>query len=147
MIFFSKNKIITCIKGTLLVITVSLVFAYIGSLLPLESGGTAAEINEGIKANLLLLLLPLLVSPIVEELIFRKWIPAAFQEVLGRRKVILLSNVLFAMFHLDPYFIPYLANGLIYAWYYEKTGDLKVPIAIHISYNLTVFILLNLQMG
>ena len=142
-----KNRQLTCFVGTILILTVSLIFAYFKSLVPFEMHSTANDINENIKINPYLLLLPLLFSPVVEELIFRKWIPAAFQDELGRGKVIVLSNILFACFHLDPFFIPYLANGLIYSWYYEKTGDLKIPIAIHIFYNLLVFILINIQLS
>ncbi|MEJ9263248.1 CPBP family intramembrane metalloprotease, partial [Bacillus thuringiensis] len=37
-------------------------------------------------------------------------------------------------------FFPYFVNGCLYAWSYEKTKDLKVPMLAHISYNAFVFL-------
>lgn len=126
-------------KGSILIVIVSLISAYIRAFLPFETNSNIEGINEGIQANILRILLPLLLSPILEEWIFRKWIPNTFQEVMERKKVIILSNLIFTMLHLDIYFFPYLINGLIYSWYYEKMKDLRVPIIMHITYNLFVF--------
>lgn len=141
VLLFNKNKCIAAIQGTILVLIISLLFAYIRGFLPFESKPNIKSINTGIAANIYRVLLPLLLSPIIEELIFRKWIPNAFQDVLGRKRTILFSNLLFAFFHLDVYFLPYLANGLIYSLYYEKTKDLKVSITMHILYNMSVFLI------
>ncbi|WP_408068419.1 CPBP family intramembrane glutamic endopeptidase [Virgibacillus halodenitrificans] len=99
------------------------------------------NINAAIDGKLLWIVFPLLISPIIEELVFRKWIPNAFQESIGRKGSILFSNILFAFFHFDLYFLPYLFNGLIYSYFYDKTKDIKVPIVIHIIYNFIVFLL------
>ncbi|WMX58508.1 CPBP family intramembrane glutamic endopeptidase [Peribacillus sp. R9-11] len=139
-LLFNQNKLITVILGTILILAISLLLAYLRSFFPFETSTNTKGINERIDANILRILSPLLLSPIIEEFIFRKWIPNAFQEVLGRKKTIVLSNMIFAIFHLDLYFLPYLANGLIYALYYEKTNDLKVPIIMHVLYNVTVFL-------
>ncbi|WP_411230463.1 CPBP family intramembrane glutamic endopeptidase [Niallia taxi] len=87
------------------------------------------------------MLVPLLVGPILEELIFRKWIPNTFQDVLGRKRSVIFSNLLFSMLHFDWFIITYFANGLIYSYFYDKSKDIKVSIIIHILYNLCVFLL------
>ncbi|WP_353051230.1 CPBP family intramembrane glutamic endopeptidase [Fictibacillus enclensis] len=127
------------LHGTILVLVLSVLFAYIRDVLPFDTSSTQ-NINKGIQNHAYRLMFPLLVSPILEELIFRKGLPIAFQEVLGRKGSILLSNVLFSLFHFDVFFLPYLVNGLIYALYYEKSKDLKVPVSMHISYNAFVFL-------
>ncbi|MFB7304570.1 CPBP family intramembrane glutamic endopeptidase [Heyndrickxia sporothermodurans] len=140
LLFFSKNKLIAIVKGTILIFLISLVFAYIRSFIPIETNTNTEGINNRIDFNLFRIIMPLLFSPIIEELIFRKWIPDMFEDILGRIKIVLLSNLLFSIFHLDIYFIPYLANGLIYSLYYENTKDIRVSIVIHVFYNMVVFL-------
>lgn len=137
---FKQNKTLLIFEGAFAVLVVSVLLSLIKTQLFTESMANTETINAQIDRNLLLILLPLLFSPIIEEFIFRKWLPAAFDDVIGRKGAILFSNCLFALFHLDIFFLPYLVNGLIYALFYEKTKDIKVPIFMHIVYNLCVFL-------
>lgn len=105
-----------------------------------ESANTE-NINVLIEGNYTRIVLPLLLSPILEELIFRKWIPNAFQDFIGRKGSVIFSNSLFAFFHFDLFFIPYLLNGFVYSCIYEKTNDIRFPILTHILYNLFVFLI------
>lgn len=139
-ILFNQNKLITIFLGTILILIISLILSYLRIFLPFVTNTNTEGINERIDANILSVISPILLGPIIEEFIFRKWVPNVFQEILGRKKTIILSNIIFTILHLDLYFLPYLANGLIYSLYYEKTRDLKVPIIMHISYNVTVFL-------
>lgn len=137
----NKNKAYLILEGTLLVIAISVLFAYIKTYLPIEVAGNTENINNLIESNVIRVLSPLLFAPIAEEMVFRKWLPNTFQDVFGRKESIVLSNVLFTLFHLDPFFIPYLVNGFLYSRYYERSGDIKVPIIIHISYNVFIFLI------
>ncbi|MBT2606714.1 CPBP family intramembrane metalloprotease [Bacillus sp. ISL-53] len=139
-ILFNQNKLITIYLGTILILILSLMLAYLRSFFPFGTNTNTEGINDQIGANMLRVVSPLLLAPIIEEFIFRKWIPNVFQEILGRKKTIVLSNIVFTIFHLDLYFFPYLVNGLLYSLYYEKTRDIKVPIIMHISYNVMVFL-------
>jgi len=136
----NKDKLINLIKGIFLVIIFSSILSYIRNFLPFEAHVNTQNINAKIHLSFFTAIVPLLLSPIVEEWIFRKWFPNTFQDTIGKRKAIVLSNILFSLFHLDIYFIPYLVNGLIYSWYFEKTKDIKIPILMHVIYNIFVFL-------
>ncbi|WP_430176380.1 CPBP family intramembrane glutamic endopeptidase [Peribacillus simplex] len=139
-ILFKQNKLISILIGTILTLIISLLLAYLRSFFPCVTNANSEGINARIDANILNIVTPLLLAPIIEEYIFRKWLPNVFQDILGRKKSIVLSNIIFSILHLDLYFFPYLANGLIYSLYYERTRDIKVPIIMHISYNVMVFL-------
>ncbi len=102
-------------------------------------------INANIELNFIRLVLPLFLSPLVEELIFRKYIPYMFEDILGKIKAIFFSNIIFSFMHLDPFFLPYLINGLIYSYFYKAAKDIKVPIFTHINYNIFVFVMTYLN--
>lgn len=144
LLILNRNKFVILLKGVSSVLIISMILAYFRSIIPIETQNNASNINAGINSYSLRAILPLLLSPIVEEWIFRKWLPNTFQDVIGRKRAVILSNVLFSLFHLDIYFIPYLANGLIYSWFYERTKDLRIPIIMHILYNIIVFLTTNL---
>ncbi|APC50361.1 hypothetical protein BME96_18945 (plasmid) [Virgibacillus halodenitrificans] len=141
MVLKEKTHIIFIMQGAIIVTIISLFFSYMATLFPVSDSENMNNINAAIDGKLLWIVFPLLISPIIEELVFRKWIPNAFQESIGRKGSILFSNILFAFFHFDLYFLPYLFNGLIYSYFYDKTKDIKVPIVIHIIYNFIVFLL------
>lgn len=134
-----KNKLLTILIGFVTVFTVSVLITYISSLFAVESN-LSSNINLNIRDNWWRIILPLLLSPILEELIFRKWMPNTFDDITSRLNIIVLSNIIFALLHFDT-FIPYFINGIIYSYFYEKTNDIKITIAIHILYNLSVFLL------
>ncbi|WP_284997388.1 CPBP family intramembrane glutamic endopeptidase, partial [Bacillus cereus] len=60
-------------------------------------------------------------------------------ERINRTTAILIANGIFAAVHFDWFFFPYFVNGYLYAWSYEKTRDIKVPIAAHVLFNSFVF--------
>lgn len=127
--------------GVAAILIVSSILAFIKSLIPIETPNNTANVNNGIELNFLKILVPLLVGPILEELIFRKWIPNTFQDVLGRKKAIVFSNLLFSVLHFDWFIITYFANGMIYSYFYKNSKDIKVPIIMHILYNFCVFLI------
>jgi membrane protease YdiL (CAAX protease family) len=102
-----------------------------------------ANVNQKIEINLLYVLIPVLVAPVIEEFLFRKILPLGLEKLLeriNRTTVIIIANGIFAAVHFDCFFFPYFVNGCLYAWSYEKTKDLKVPMLAHILYNLFVFV-------
>ncbi|MBU4643130.1 CPBP family intramembrane glutamic endopeptidase [Bacillus toyonensis] len=102
--------------------------------------GNVDNINAKVELNLFYLVVPILIAPIIEEWIFRKVLPRGLEKLFNRIGAIIVANGIFAGFHFDWFFFPYFINGCLYAWSYEKTNDLKVPILVHISYNLFVFL-------
>lgn len=141
---FEKGKWVLIATG--LAILSSLLFSYIKASLSIGTGNVE-NINQKIEMNFLYLLIPVLVAPVIEEFIFRKILPLGLEKLLeqiNRTTAIVLANGIFAAVHFDWFFFPYFVNGCLYAWSYEKTKDLKVPMLAHISYNLFVFLATSL---
>lgn len=136
-----RNNILVIIIGFILVCFSGILFAFIESFIPFLNTSTTKNINSNIESNILWLLSPLLLAPIIEEFLFRKWLPAAFADILGKNKSIIFSNGLFAFMHLELYFFPYFVNGLIYAYIYSKSNTIWCPVLVHACYNLLIFIL------
>ncbi|HFK1488776.1 TPA: lysostaphin resistance A-like protein [Bacillus cereus] len=128
--------------ATVLAILSSMLFSYIKASLSIGTGNVA-NVNQKIEINLLYVLIPVLVAPVVEEFLFRKILPLGLEKLLdqiNRTTAIIIANGIFAAVHFDWFFFPYFVNGCLYAWSYEKTKDLKVPMLAHISYNAFVFL-------
>lgn len=133
------KKTYNILEGLVVVIVVSLLFAYIRSIMSIGMTEATINTNSQISVNLFGMLIPFVIAPVFEEVLFRKLLPETIEEIFGGIISVLISNLLFAFFHMDIFFLPYLVNGLIYSWYYKKTNSIYIPIAIHSLYNLFVF--------
>ncbi|KXY30168.1 protease [Bacillus cereus] len=136
------QKIKWVLIATVLAILSSMLFSYIKASLSIGTGNVA-NVNQKIEINLFYVLIPVLVAPVIEEFLFRKILPLGLEELLeqiNRTTAIIIANGIFAAVHFDWFFFPYFVNGCLYAWSYEKTKDLKVPMLAHISYNAFVFL-------
>ncbi|WP_147787392.1 CPBP family intramembrane glutamic endopeptidase [Bacillus sp. AY18-3] len=134
-----KSKWVLIATG--LAILSSMLFSYIKASLSIGTGNVA-NVNQKIEINLLYVLIPVLVAPVIEEFLFRKILPLGLEKLLdriNRTTVIIIANGIFAAVHFDWFFFPYFVNGCLYAWSYEKTKDLKVPMLAHVLYNFFVF--------
>lgn len=128
--------------ATVLAILSSMLFSYIKASLSIGTGNVA-NVNQKIEINLFYVLIPVLVAPVIEEFLFRKILPLGLEKLLdriNRTTAIIIANGIFAAVHFDWFFFPYFVNGCLYAWSYEKTKDLKVPMLAHILYNAFVFL-------
>ncbi|AAW31041.1 probable protease (plasmid) [[Bacillus thuringiensis] serovar konkukian str. 97-27] len=135
--------------ATVLAILSSLLFSYIKASLSIGTGNVA-NVNQKIEINLFYVLIPVLVAPVIEEFLFRKILPIGLEKLLdriNRTTAIIIANGIFAAVHFDWFFFPYFVNGCLYAWSYEKTKDLKVPMLAHILYNLFVFLTTSFIVG
>jgi membrane protease YdiL (CAAX protease family) len=136
------QKVKWVLIATVLAILSSLLFSYIKASLSIGTGNVA-NVNQKIEINLFYVLIPVLVAPVIEEFLFRKILPIGLEKLLdriNRTTAIIIANGIFAAVHFDWFFFPYFVNGCLYAWSYEKTKDLKVPMLAHISYNAFVFL-------
>jgi len=68
-----------------------LFFAWLKSILGADTGD-AERINQQVNVNLVYLLMPLLISPVIEEWIFRKSLPGLLREKLPKPAAIILAN-------------------------------------------------------
>ncbi len=75
-------------------------------------------------------------APLVEELLFR----GLLQNALARRMpiwgAIILSSLIFAAVHLQPYAIPGLMSlSIAFGYLYHRTGSLRMNILLHMANN------------
>lgn len=133
------NKVYLISIGSSLVISTSLFLTFLQTMF-------FENLNEATSSTSLVFgwqyVAPLLLSPIIEELIFRKWLPNKLQNSnLNINEATIISNILFTALHFDLFFLPYLVNSFVYSHFYRKTMDIKVPIIIHLTYNWAIFII------
>jgi membrane protease YdiL (CAAX protease family) len=91
----------------------------------------------------LLFLSVAIVTPIVEELMFRGYILDAINRKHSEWTAIIWSSILFGLLHLLGgvfYAGSALIGGLIYGWIRVRTGSLLTPIACHMIWNILALV-------
>lgn len=78
--------------------------------------------------------------PVIEEMIFRKYLVSLLQKVFSWRISAGMSSIIFAILHGQKNFLPFLINGFIYSWALKKSGTVVMPILLHVSYNIVALI-------
>ena len=83
-----------------------------------------------------------IVGPVLEELLFRGAITHALLQQYNPTKAILISALLFGVFHINPaQILPAFLIGILLAWTYYKTGSLIPCILMHVLNNsLSVYL-------
>ena len=77
-----------------------------------------------------------IVPAICEELLMRGAMQHAFGELKKPIYTILLTGLMFGLFHIDPIRIPFAAAmGIILSYAYYRSGSLWVPIGMHFANN------------
>ncbi|MBX4152442.1 CPBP family intramembrane glutamic endopeptidase [Paenibacillus lautus] len=75
-------------------------------------------------------------SPIFEEIICRKAIQDQLNKHIKTNSSILISGFIFATLHFNlSLFVGYFFIGLVWGYYYKKTGNIFVPIFSHFLFN------------
>lgn len=75
-------------------------------------------------------------APLVEELLFRGLLQNAIARYVPIWAAILLSSLIFASVHLQPYAIPGLMSlSIAFGYLYHRTGSLRMNIALHMANN------------
>lgn len=122
---------------------VSMAVVFVGGLLgnalaSLFSGGMAQNRLDSIVGGIptwLNILAVVVVGPIVEEWLCRKQIIARVRRY-GERLAIVVSALIFALFHLNLYqFFYAFGLGLVLGYIYMRTSQLKYTIGLHIVIN------------
>jgi len=81
---------------------------------------------------LLAVLVVAVVAPVAEELFFRGFVYPAFRQRWGVTAAIIITSVLFALFHFSPsVFIPIFIIAVGLAYLYQVTDSLGPPIMLH----------------
>ncbi len=117
---------------------VSTVFNAIGTILNKSTGGTDAtgDISSLVSTGLVMtFLIPVVIGPIVEELIFRKLLIDRIRR-FGEWNAVLFSALAFGLFHMNlPQFCYAVSVGLMLGYVYVKTGKILYTIIMHILLN------------
>ncbi|MDR0963236.1 MAG: HAD hydrolase-like protein [Clostridium sp.] len=81
------------------------------------------------------------ITPLAEELLFRGSIFHSLRQITSQRNSVLLSAVIFAMYHLNaPQGIYAFLIGVMMAYAYLYFGEFWVPLAIHMFSNLFAYL-------
>ncbi|WP_164219697.1 type II CAAX endopeptidase family protein [Virgibacillus sp. YIM 98842] len=93
------------------------------------------------------MIVPAIIGPILEELIFRKIIFGEFYKRMNFIFSALLSSFIFAIVHNDPqHLLIYTTMGFVFAFLYVKTKRIMVPIIVHAAMNsLVVLVQYNID--
>ena len=84
-------------------------------------------------------------APLVEEVFFRGFLFAGFREKYGWKIAAGISAAFFALVHLQPLTaLPIFLLGYLFAYVYERSNSLWLPILLHFSVNGFAFLLLGL---
>lgn len=83
-----------------------------------------------------------IIGPVIEELLFRGIIYNKLKEFNNTNKAMIISTIIFSLVHLNIIDMIYtLFVGYILVNIYNKHNNLKYPIILHISLNISVIIL------
>jgi hypothetical protein len=85
-------------------------------------------------------------SPLIEELICRKYLFKWLDAKTGFMLAALLSSIVFSIPHFDPISTPgYIFIGMVWCWYYRQTDNILVPIVSHACFNYLVILITSMK--
>src|SRR5699024_6565024 len=88
------------------------------------------------RMNTLFIIIPAIVGPILEELVFRKVIFASLHKKVNFFWAALISSIVFALLHFDfSHLLVYITLGFVFAFLYVKTKRIIVPMFVHMALN------------
>jgi hypothetical protein len=95
----------------------------------------------------LFMVVPAIIAPVLEEIIFRKIIFGEFYKRMNFFFAALLSSFIFGIIHGEPqHLLIYATMGFVFAFLYVKTKRIIVPIIVHAAMNsLVVFVQYNMD--
>ena len=134
---FGKT-VLWSIGGIFLVFIAQMVAALIEmKVLGIEPGSeNTADIIEITKSFLPFMIVPAIIAPILEEIIFRKIIFGSLYRRFNFIIAVLISSLVFAALHWDfEHLLVYTIIGGVFAFLYAKTKRIIVPIIAHAAVN------------
>lgn len=104
------------------------------------------ELVEGKQSLWGSVLILVIVAPLTEEFLFRGLILDGFLQRYTIRIAILMSALLFAVFHLNPWqFVGAFVVGALFAWWRVNTGSILPGIFGHAFYNAIPMLVLGMK--
>ncbi len=114
----------------------------ISALIPVPEGMELAFAKAASQTGLSTFMLMVIAAPVLEELIFRGIILDGLLHRYSPRISILISSLLFAIVHLNPWqFVAGFIMGAFLGWVYYRSKSMLAAIIIHASANFSVYFL------
>ena len=112
-------------------------------LLGIEPGSeNTQQIMDITRATPLFMIIPMIIAPILEEIIFRKIIFGGLYKKMNFFFAGLLSSFIFGIIHGEPqHILLYASMGFVFAFLYVKTKRIIVPIIVHAALNSLVVLM------
>ena len=111
----------------------------------LEGGQDLSPLLEQPQALPMIVFSAVIIAPLVEEVFFRGFLFAGFREKYGWKIAAAISAAFFALVHLQPLTaLPIFLLGYLFAYVYQRSNSLWLPILLHFSVNGFAFLLLGL---
>lgn len=129
------------ILGVFLALFAQMIAASIETyILGIDPGSeNTAGIMDIVRSNLLFILIPTIIAPILEEILFRKIIFGSLYKRMNFFFAALLSALIFGVIHMElAHLLMYASMGLVFAYLYVKTKRILVPILVHAGMNTMV---------
>ncbi|MCD6450730.1 MAG: CPBP family intramembrane metalloprotease [Thermotogaceae bacterium] len=122
-----------------------LVLLLVGMLFPFTSL-PAQESSENVS-TVLLFLVTVVISPFVEELMFRGYIQEYIRGKFKKETTIIVSALIFSLYH--PFYIfPYIfVFGVFQSTIREMNGALYPNVIVHTANNLITFVIIKVMGG
>lgn len=133
---------VACVFGVMISCNIVglILTALIGSVLGESVQNQAAELLTGLNPTVSLVIVSI-AAPIFEELIFRKMLVTRTLRY-GEGVAIFLSGLMFGLFHgnLNQFMYAF-GLGMLLAFLYIRTGDIRVTIGLHMIVNFSSSVL------
>lgn len=150
------RKAVGLVLCVLLGITASLALNILVELASAAMGGSETQILDSGKYEVvesiqysvpvwLGIVLYGIISPIVEEMVFRGVLYSRIKKFYSVTKAVVFSALLFGAFHANlPQFLYGTAMGVFIALCYEYAGCFAAPVLMHMSANIFIFLISGL---
>ncbi|ASE35670.1 CPBP family intramembrane glutamic endopeptidase [Mammaliicoccus sciuri] len=137
-----KSKIQFSLIAYILLFLVQISIGYIQSKLGFEFKTSTKSRTEEYLNNIWIMSVGILIAPVIEELVFRKWLWGFLKMWIPNIYLsALIVSIIFGWIHGSTNFIPLICTGLIYCALYHKTQSILTNMVTHSLYNGTIIIL------
>jgi len=127
---------------------VNLILTMFGFTIPSDS--RFGILKSGLSGILGFFLIVVILGPFVEEIFNRGFVYQAFKRRIGVIGALIVSSLIFGLAHFPLgliMVIEFSCLGAVLCYYFQKKGNLTVPIFAHASYNLASLIVVLISHG
>ena len=135
-------------SGALISIVPAIIVSLLSSWFPATESENLALIRDIFSAQsygflqYFLIFNIIVVSPIIEEVIFRGVLWSFLKRYVNEKSVFIVTSLIFAAVHIDfLHVVGLLPASFLFGWFRYKTGDLKASLLCHMSNNLVASLL------